>query len=93
MDYQKTSATEIRTWVLKELDEAIAGLPSVNDRGTFNKVKAYAIKARLAYYFGKYDQAETAARYVIDNGGYQLHQITALTPQMMKDAEYFKKVC
>ena len=87
----KTSATEIRTWVLKELDQAIAGLPSVNDRGTFNKVKAYAIKARLAYYFGKYDQAETAARYVIDNGGYQLHQITALTPQMMKDAEYFKK--
>ena len=63
----KTSATEIRTWVLKELDQAITGLPSVNDRGTFNKVKAYAIKARLAYYFGKYDQAETAARYVIDN--------------------------
>ena len=86
-----TPAAEIRTWILKELDEAIAVLPRTNDKGYFNKAMAYAIKARFAYYFGKYDQAEAAARYVIDNGGYRLHQVAALTPDMVKDAEYFKK--
>lgn len=87
----QTPASEIRTWVLKELDEAIAILPQTNDKGCFNKAMTYAIKARLAYYFGKYDQAEAAARYVIDNGGYRLHQVASLTPDMIKDAEYFKK--
>ncbi len=87
----QTPASEIRTWILKELDEASAILPQTNDKGYFNKAMAYAIKARLAYYFGKYDQAEEAARYVIDNGGYRLHQVATLTPDMIKDAEYFKK--
>lgn len=87
----QTSATEIRTWVLKELDEAIATLPITNDKGCFNKGKAYAIKARMAYFFGNYQQAEAAARYVIDNGGYRLHQISALTEDMVKDGNYFKQ--
>lgn len=88
---KRTSASEIRSWVLKELDEAIAILPTTNDKGTFNKVVATAIKARMAYYFGNYSEAEAAARYVIDNGGYQLHQVASLTDDMRKDAEYFKK--
>lgn len=87
----RTPATEVRNWVLNELDQAIAGLPTQNDAGHFNKANSTAVKARLAYYFGKYDQAEVAARYVIDNGGYQLHKITSLTPDMVKDGEYFKK--
>ncbi|MFK8284450.1 RagB/SusD family nutrient uptake outer membrane protein [Capnocytophaga canis] len=87
----RTSSTQIREWVLKELDEAIEVLPVSNDKGTFNKAVAYAIKARMAYYFGKYDQAEVAARYVIDNGGYRLHEVASLSEDMKKDGEYFKK--
>ena len=87
----RNPASEVRTWVLKELDEAIAILPQTNDKGYFNKAMATAIKARMAYYFGKYDQAEVAARYVIDNGGYRLHQVASLSADMVKDGEYFKK--
>ena len=32
-----------------------------------------------------------AARYVIDNGGYRLHQVASLSADMVKDGEYFKK--
>lgn len=87
----RTPANEVRTWVLKELDEAIADLPTSNDRGAFNKWMAYGVKARMAYYFGKYDQAEAAARQVIDNGGYRLHTIASKTSDMVKDGEFFKK--
>lgn len=87
----RTSATEVREWVLKELDEAITELPTINDKGAFNKAMAYAVKARMAYYFGKYDQAEVAARYVIENGGYKLHEVASLSADMVKDGEYFKK--
>lgn len=87
----KTPANEIRTWVLKELDEAIAILPTTNDRGTFTKAVASGIKARMAYYFGKYDEAEKAARFVIDNGGYRLHKVSSLSPDMVKDGDYFRK--
>lgn len=88
---KRSPAAEVRMWVLKELDEAIDNLPETNDKGTFNKTVAYAIKARMAYYFGKYTEAENAARYVIDNGGYSLHQVGSLTADMEKDGEYFKK--
>lgn len=87
----RNSANEIRKWVLKELDEAFDALPVTNDNGTFTKVKVQAIKARAAYYFGEYEEAKNAARYVIDNGGYRLHEISKLTPAMQKDADFYKK--
>lgn len=85
-------ANQTRTWVLKELDEAIALLPTTNDKGTFTKAVASAVKARMAYYFGKYDEAEIAARYVIDNGGYRLHEVSSFSADMVKDGDYFKKL-
>lgn len=88
----RTSAKEVRQWILKELDEAINELPAANDKGYFNKITASAIKARASYYFGDYAAAEKAARYVIDNGGYQLHKVSALTDDMKKDADYFRKL-
>ena len=88
----RTAAKDVRKWILNELDEAIAGLPVSNDKGCFNKVTATALKARAAYYFGDYAAAENAARYVIDNGGYKLHKAAALTEDMKKDGEFFKKL-
>lgn len=83
---------QVRAWILQEFDEAIAALPEVNDPGRFTKSIAYALKARSAYYFGNYSVAENAAKYVIDNGGYQLYTIGELTDEMKKDAEFFKSL-
>lgn len=88
----RTPSKEVREWILKELDEAFTILPEKNDKGAFNKAMTYAIKARAAYYFGNYDLAEKAARYVIDNGGYQLYSVSELSDSMKKDAEFFKKL-
>ena len=82
----------VREWILNEFDEAISILPEVNDPGRFNKTIAYALKARAAYYFGDYSAAEKAAKYVIDNGGYELYTIGDLTDEMKKDAEFFKSL-
>lgn len=87
---KRTPAAEVRAWILKELDEAIAGLPETNNPGYLNKTMALAIKARAAYYFGNYKEAEIAARKVIDSGKYALHTAPELTPDMLKDAEFFK---
>lgn len=84
--------TDVRSWILNEFDEAISILPEVNGKGRFNKAMAYALKARAAYYFGDYQQAEQAARYVIDNGGYELYTVSGLDEKMMKDAEFFKSM-
>jgi hypothetical protein len=83
---------QVRIWILQEFDEAIALLPEVNDPGRFTKSIAYALKARFAYYFGAYAEAEQAAKYVIDNGGYQLYTIGDLTDEMQKDADFFKSL-
>ena len=88
----RTSAKEIREWVLKELDEAFSILPEANEKGRFNKAMTSAIKARAAYYFGNYAEAEKAARYVIEKGGYKLHEVSALSTDMQKDAEFFKQL-
>lgn len=87
----RTKAVEIRKFVLDELEAAATALPTTNDRGTFNKAQAYALKARAAYFFGEYQQALTAAKYVIDNGGYSLHRITSLG-DYQADADYFRKL-
>lgn len=89
---KRKPASEIRSWILKELDDAIAGLPDSNDKGYLNKIMTTAIKARAAYYFGNYKEAETAARKVIDSGKYSLHTAPALTADMVKDGAFFEQL-
>ncbi|MBS2213818.1 RagB/SusD family nutrient uptake outer membrane protein [Carboxylicivirga mesophila] len=83
---------EVRKWILRELDEAIAILPVSNDPARFNKAIATAIKARLAYFFGEYKQAEDAARYVIDKGGYALLSGVTSNTGMEEDNEFFSQL-
>ncbi len=89
---ERTAASTIRTWVLSELTEAAAALPTSNDKGYLNRAQATAVLARYAYYFGEYAQAETAAKYVIDNGGYSLHTVSSLTAAQQADAAYIKQL-
>ncbi|MBR8538309.1 RagB/SusD family nutrient uptake outer membrane protein [Carboxylicivirga sediminis] len=86
---ERNSASEVRNWILSELDEAASVLPVTNDKGKFNKAMAYALKARAAYYFGNYAAAEEAARYVIDKGGYSLYYAGSLSTEEQKDADFF----
>lgn len=87
----RTKASDLRKFALTEFNEAIKDLPDQNESGRINKVKAYAMKARAAYYFGDYAAAEQAAKYVIDHGGYRLHTASNQT-RYKTDAEYFKKL-
>ncbi|WP_430815305.1 RagB/SusD family nutrient uptake outer membrane protein [Carboxylicivirga sp. RSCT41] len=86
----RNSESEVRTWILQELDDAAEILPESNDKGKFNKAMAYALKARAAYYFGDYAAAAEAARYVIDRGGYSLFYAGELSDTEQKDADYFR---
>lgn len=89
---KRQPASEIRSWILRELDEAIAGLPETNDKGYLDKTMTLAIKARAAYYFGNYKEAEAAARKVIDSGKYSLHTAPAMTDDMVKDGAFFAQL-
>ncbi len=83
-------ASTVREWILQELEDAFQVLPVASEDGRFNKAMAYALKARAAYYFGNYEVAGNAARYVIDNGGYELYSIGELDEKMKKDAGFFR---
>ncbi|MGO1245127.1 MAG: RagB/SusD family nutrient uptake outer membrane protein [Sphingobacterium sp.] len=68
---------EVVDFLLKELDEAAAILPeeipSGEDLGRMNKGAALALKARIALTYGRYAEAEQAAKAVMDMGIYQLY--------------------
>lgn len=89
---KRDPANEVRSWILDEYDAAFQDLPEENDPARFNKAMAMALKARAAYYFGNYAEAEEAAKYVIDNGGYSLFEVGELSEQMQKDADFFKQL-
>ncbi len=79
----RNKKAEVVDFILKELDEAAAKLPTTysksTDLGRITKGAALALKARVALYNQKYDVAEKAAKDVMDLGGvYQLY--TAGTP-------------
>ncbi len=88
----RTPAKDVRAFVLKELTEAAGLLPETNDKGHLDRTQTYAIKARAAYWFGNYKEAEDASKYVIDKGTYHLHKIATLTDDMKKDGEFFAKM-
>lgn len=87
----RTSAKDIRKFVLTELEEAIGLLPERNGAGLIDKYQAQALMARAAYYFGEYEKALSAAKSVIESGRYRLHEVSGLGINQA-DADYFKKL-
>lgn len=73
----RTPRAEVVAFILKELEEAAAGLPvtypSAADLGRITKGAALAWKARVALFFEKWDVAEAASKAVMDMGVYQLY--------------------
>lgn len=72
----RQSKAEVVDFILSELDEAAAKLPTAQtgtNLGRITKGAALAMKARVALYNGKWDVAEKAAKDVMDLGIYQLY--------------------
>lgn len=66
----RTSKEEILNSIIEDLKESENSLPSVwkgNNAGKVTKWAAYALHARLSLRFGKYDEAVTASKIVMDN--------------------------
>lgn len=69
-----TPESEIRTFVKKELDEAIPDLKVDNERGRFTKGAALALRMRMALYYGEYKDAKDRANEIIQLNKYQLDE-------------------
>lgn len=73
----RNAQSEVVDFLLKELDEAAAVLPeeipSGENLGRMNKGAALALKARIALTYGRYAEAEQAAKAVMDMGIYELY--------------------
>ena len=69
----RKSKTTIAQELYKDLDEAWAGLPNLNERGRVNKGTAYGFKAKIALLINDYATAAAASKAVIDLGAYSLN--------------------
>jgi hypothetical protein len=69
----RKSKTTIAQELYKDLDEAWAGLPNLNERGRVNKGTAYGFKAKIALLIKDYATAAVASKAVIDLGAYSLN--------------------
>lgn len=69
----RTPMATIAQDLYKDLDEAWAGLPNLNDKGRVNKGVAYGLKAKIAMLLKDYATAATASKAVIDLGAYNLN--------------------
>lgn len=74
---ERTPKAEIVDFLLKDLEEAAvhlpAAIPAGKDLGRVNKGAALALRARIALYNGRYEEAEKSAKAVMDMGVYQLY--------------------
>ncbi len=69
----RTAMSVIAQDMYKDLDEAWAGLPNLNDKGRVNKGVAYGVKAKIAMLLKDYATAAAASKAVIDLGAYNLN--------------------
>ncbi|RYD97048.1 MAG: RagB/SusD family nutrient uptake outer membrane protein [Sphingobacteriales bacterium] len=72
----RTKRSEVVDFILKEMEDAAAGLPTTYaavDLGRITKGAALAWKARVALFFEKWSVAEAAAKAVMDLNIYQLY--------------------
>lgn len=78
MDYlvARTPKTEVLSFIVSELTDCASILPasySGSDVGRITKWAATSLKARVLLYNEQYAEAATAAKDVIDNGGFSLY--------------------
>ena len=72
----RTPVAQIHAFILDELDKISKILPTQNNilaKGHMTKGSALALKARLELYLGKYADAMTSSKAVIDMGVYELY--------------------
>jgi hypothetical protein len=70
----RTPANEVWNFISDELTSAAADLPSVQEeRGRITKGCALGLKARAMLYAGRYQDAKSAAKSVMDMGLYRLY--------------------
>lgn len=70
----RTDASKIYDQISSDADAAVALLPNTqSDKGRITKGAALAIKARAMLYAGRYTEAATAAKAVMDLGVYTLY--------------------
>lgn len=81
-----TSENEIVQFIVQELEESIAHLPtnpSVKSR--IGKATAYAIKARVHLFYGQFQQVSESTKAIMDMGNYELFSVNALSEDDLKD--------
>jgi starch-binding outer membrane protein, SusD/RagB family len=70
----RNSADEVRAQIIKDCDEAIADLPvTADNKGKASKGAAYALKAQVLLYAGRWAEAATAAKAIVDAKTYSLY--------------------
>lgn len=70
----RTPVAQVWDFISTELTEAAAGLPNIQtEKGRITKGAALALKARAMLYAGRYTDAATAAKAVMDLGVYSLY--------------------
>ena len=72
----RSSAEEVRTFIIKDLDEAIAHLPAdwdESNKGRATSGAAMALKGKVLLYNKQYQEAATCFENVINSGKYALY--------------------
>lgn len=91
-EFERNPASEVRAFVMKELEEVAGILPVSYSGGTYNekarvtRYAAWAFLSRAALLFEDYTTAERAAREVMA-GPFSLFKITSLTPAQEAEAK------
>lgn len=70
---ERASEADVLNLILEDLTDAAAVLPVDNDPGRATKGAAWALKARVLLYHGKWQEAAETAQKVIDLGKYSLY--------------------
>lgn len=71
-DLPRNEKSEVVSQILKDLDEAIAVLPTDNEPGRVTKGAAQSLKARVLLYESRWSEAATTAKKVMDSEEYSL---------------------
>ncbi|WP_288878974.1 RagB/SusD family nutrient uptake outer membrane protein [Pedobacter panaciterrae] len=85
----RTGKDQVRDFIFKELDFAIANLPETYAQAEVKRLTkgaALAVKARTALYVGKYDVARDAAKAVMDLGAANVYSLNASYSQLFLKA-------